>query len=491
MTSKTLLLIAMVIGIERSSRGDVFTVLEDDGKVATVTARLAGDGQEFFALERADGRFELVPQARVLKREVGPDPEPISCSTMIERLTEQFGADRFMAHADEPYVVGLVFSDPLPKAFEPKAATCLKKGAAFMKTVEKVFLDFVKDLKIETQKPRFPLVLLIFETDDDFIKFAEEETGGRGLSGGRMLGYYSNLTNRLVIRMSECHTFATPLHEAVHQQVYNRAVIQRLAPVPVWFNEGIATGFEGNGEKISGGPFKVSTRFAAAAMQTKNVDWDDVVADDKAFRGDVLAGEAYANAWSIHWFLLTKYRKQYVEYLKLLGQKETLQVETPKARIDDFERVFGKRIGLLQSEFPKWLEQQAQKQKVSLVQEKPPGHLLAQINLAEVEITAVKDQALNQIQAGGRMRNLSQIRPMSFYVTIESDSGIYAEWYLPNATPRQITPMPKQVLAKKIRNAPAGPGRTFRINVKTAVPDSETGKAWQRGEYPVPVWKEN
>ena len=73
-----------------------------------------------------------------------------------------------------------------------------------MKTVEKVFVDFVNDLKIETEKPRFPLVLLIFETDDDFMKFTAEETGGRGLSAGSILGYYSGLSNRLVIRMSEC-----------------------------------------------------------------------------------------------------------------------------------------------------------------------------------------------------------------------------------------------------------------------------------------------
>lgn len=103
---------------------------------------------------------------------------------MIERLTRKFGAEKFRAFADPPYVVGLVLSEPLPKTYESKTAACLKKGAAFMKTVERVFFDFVGDLKVDTEKPRFPLVLLIFETDDDFMTYTAEEFGGKGLSAG-------------------------------------------------------------------------------------------------------------------------------------------------------------------------------------------------------------------------------------------------------------------------------------------------------------------
>ncbi len=493
--SRTVIALFLLFGAffshAKSIRGDTFTIREDNGNLAVIDARLVGDDQRMMALERADGRIEIVPHSQIQKRQVGPDPDPISCATMIERLTETFGADRFRAYADAPYVVGLVLSEPLPKVYEAKAATCLKKGAAFMKTVEKVFLEFVRDLKIDTEKPRFPLVLLIFETDDDFMRFAAEETGGRGLSPGSMLGYYSSLTNRLVIRMSECHTFATPLHEAVHQQVYNRSLIRRFAPVPVWFHEGIATGFEGNGEKINGGPTKVSSRYARAAMLVKTVDWDDVVADDKAFRGDILASEAYANAWSIHWFLVTKYRKQYIEYLQLLGEKQPFQTEDGQTRVRDFEKVFGKSIGRLQNEFPKWLEQAARTQRISLAENKPPGHLVTQMNLAEVEIVAEGNRG-SAIEAEGRMRNLSQIRPMSFYITVESDAGTYAEWYLPNVAPRNgsANPLPKQFLQKTMKGAPGGAAQKFRIKVKAAVPDGEIGKTWERGQFPIPVWSD-
>ncbi len=487
----SILLFVGLLRLTPSADGDTFTVREDDGNTVSVEARLVGDGQGTFALERTDGRIEIVPQQQILKRDIGPDPEPITCEAMIDRLTDKFGADKFRAYADAPYVIGLVLSEPLPKNYENKASACLKKGATFMKTVEKVFLDFVNDLKIDLEKPRFPLVLLIFETDDDFMRFAAEETGRRGLSAGAILGYYNVLSNRLVIRMSECHTFETPLHEAIHQHVYNRGLMRRMSPAPAWFHEGIATGFEGNGEKINGGPLRVNSRYARAAMRARTVNWDHVVADDKAFHGDVLAGEAYAHAWSIHWFLATKYRKQYIEFLQLLGEKPTLTVDDGATRIGDFERVFGKSVGKLQSEFPQWLEQAAKKQKISLNENTQVGRSVSQTNLAEVEMTALDDDRGGVPTVEGRMRNISHIRPMSFHITIETDAGTYAEWYLPNVAPLKVSPLPKQLAQKRMKDGPGGPARTFRVKVNAAVPESEVGKAWQRGQLPVPVWSNN
>lgn len=479
-----------VLGTSLPSGADEFTVREDDGKKVVVEARLVGEGQGVVALERTDGRIEVVPQAQILDRKPGPDPSPLSGATVVERLTEQFGSDKFRGHADSTYVIGLILSEPLPKQLDAKATALLKKGASFMKLVEKVFIEFVDDLKIDIVKPRYPLVLLIFETDDDFIKYTQEATGGRGLSAGNILGYYSGLTNHLVIRMSECHTFETPLHEAIHQQVHNRGVLQRLAPAPAWFNEGIATGFEGNGDRINGGPLKINSRYARSAFRARTVDWDDVVADDRAFRGDVLAGEAYAHAWSIHWFLATRYRKQYIEYLQLLSQKKPLEREDAQTRINDFERIFGKRVGKLQSEFPQILENAAKKQKVSLEMPKPPGYLLTQANLAEIEMTAARVGVGGAMQAEGRMRNISHLRPMSFHVTVETDSGAYADWFLPNVAPLKQMPLPKQFAQKVMQNAPGGQSQTFVVRVRAVVPDSETGQQWQRGQLPIPTYRD-
>lgn len=485
---QTLVVAVLLLSASHPADADLFTVQEDDGNKVTVEARLAGEGQGVVALERTDGRIEVVPQGQILKRQPAPDPEPLTCAAVAERLTERFGRDKFRSHSDSTYVIGLVLAEPLPKQFDAKAAALLKKGAGFMKLVERVFLEFVDDLKVDIVKPRYPLVLLIFETDDDFMKYTAEETGGQGLSAGNILGYYSGLTNHLVIRMSECTTFETPLHEAIHQQVFNRGLLQRLSAAPAWFNEGIATGFEGNGERINAGPLKVNSRYAKAAMKARNVNWDEVVSDDRAFRGDVLAGEAYAHAWSIHWFLATKYRKQYIDYLHLLSEKQPLQKDTAQTRVEDFERIFGKRVGQLQNEFPQALELAASKQKVSLDPVKPPGYLITQANLAEVEITAGRVNS-GVMQAEGRMRNISHLRPMSFHITVETDAGNYAEWYLPNVAPQKQMPLAKQFAQKRMQSGPGGPGQTFVVRVRAAIPDSETAQQWQRGQLPVPVYR--
>ena len=484
-----LLIVGLMLSNHRPAAADVFTIQEDDGNKVSIEARVAGEGQGVVALERTDGRIEVVPLGQILQRQPGPDPEPMTPTAVMERLAERFGRDKFRGHADSTYVIGLILSEPLQKQYESKATLMLKKGTDFMKLVEKEFLEFIEDVKVETVKPRYPLVLLIFETDDDFIKYTTEASGGRGLSAANILGYYSGLTNHLVVRMSECSTFSTPLHEAIHQQVYNRGVLQRLSAAPAWFNEGIATGFEG-GERINTGPLKVNSRYARNAMRARNVDWDDVVADDRAFRGDVLAGEAYAHAWSIHWFLITKYRKQYIEYLQVLGQKPPLQKDDAQTRIDDFERVFGKRIGKLQSEFPQALEVAANKQKVSLEPATSPGVLVVQSNLAEVGITAART-VNGPMQAEGWMRNISHLRPMSYHITVETESGAYAEWFLPNVAPsKNKIQLSKQVAQKQMQNSPGGPSSKFVVHVRAAVPDSETGQQWKRGQLPVPVFSE-
>ena len=195
-------LLAMLTLVLQQVSADTFSVREDDGNIAVIEARFVADRKGVVALERADGRIELVPQSQILNRMPGPDPEPISCQTMIERLTKEFGESTFRAYSMDPYVVGLGLSEPLPKANEQRAMNCLKQGAAFMKSVEKVFLDFTNELRIPLEKPKFPLAVLIFETDDDFMTFTAAETGNKGLSAGAMLGYYNSLTNRLVIRMS-------------------------------------------------------------------------------------------------------------------------------------------------------------------------------------------------------------------------------------------------------------------------------------------------
>ena len=87
-----------------------------------------------------------------------------------------------------------------------------------------------------------------------------------------MGGFYSPQTNFLAVRLDECRTYEVVLHEAIHQQTYNRELFHRLAAVPTWFQEGIATGFESSQGKISVGPGKISMRYATPGDRSPACD---------------------------------------------------------------------------------------------------------------------------------------------------------------------------------------------------------------------------
>lgn len=482
-------LVLIVVLTTGTATADHFTYLDEQGNTVNIEARLAGSGQGVHALELADGSMRLVPERAVQKREAAEGPEPIDTKTMIAQLTERFGADRFRAYDRKPFVIGVVLSDDLPKSHESRVRGLLQTAAKFMGNVETVFMSFARSMRLPTEPPRFPLVLLIFETDDDFEDYTREVTGQRGLSAENIAGFYSGLTNWLAIRLTECSDFEVPLHEAIHQQVYNRHVLQRLGPSPAWFNEGIATAFEGNGTRISGGPTRLNARYALRADEATNINWSTVVGDDKAFRGDVLAGEAYTHAWSLHWLLVNQHKVAYSNYVKMLSQKPTLAKVTPEERTREFEEAFGSSVRELQEEFRKELEIALRKQKPKPKKQPRAGYSVTQANLGEVELKAVRRLDLGgNLFVEGRITNISPIRDLAYHVTIETTAGMYAEWYLPSLRMKKAAPLKLQRVDKLMKNAPGGIASSFRVRVRSVPPDSEAAKSWKRGQLPVPVY---
>jgi hypothetical protein len=135
------------------------------------------------------------------------------------------------------------------------------------------------------------------------------------------------------------------------------------------------------------------------------------------------------------------------------------------------------------------LEQKAKQQGVSLHDHLQPGRLVMHTNLAEVDMEA-KMFVGGALEAEGSMRNVS-VRPMSFYITIETDGGTYAEWYLPKVSSGQKCVLPRQAVTKQMKDSPERNSNTFHIKVRSEFPDSETDREWQRGTLPIPVFSES
>ena len=345
-------LVSVAIVCSGHTFADEFTYINEDGDTVLAQARLAGSGQKLHALELADGQMLLIPQAAVKQRKIADGPTPIDENQMEAQLKKMFVEERLLVEVVKPFVLAMILAASKDDDSDLRRKQALiKKAGGFLKTVQSTFLRFIRRTRVESTAVRFPLVVLIFESDRNFNQYAAMVTGQKGLSAANIAGFYSQISNQLVLRMSECTTFSTPLHESIHMQVHNRGIFQRLAPVPTWLNEGMATGFEGDGSKVRNGPTTLSTDYSKLALKARRVDWKEIVQEDRAFRGDVFAGEAYGHAWGIHWLLVTRYRSQYGKYVRLMSQKEPLKVDSADVRLKDFETAIGKSVAELQAEF--------------------------------------------------------------------------------------------------------------------------------------------
>lgn len=344
-------ILLLALGASRA-QADTFIYSDREGKRHQVEARLAGSGQRIHVLELNDGQLLLVPEAAVIDRRPGNDPPPIDHQAMEKKLIEAFSPERMLTVIDRPLVLGMVLAQPVDQPRERNTrVAALKRVGAFLRGVQGKFLDFIRTTRVPAEGVRFPLAVLIFESDRDFNEYASAIVGDDTLSAQNIAGFYSALSNHLVLRLSECDSFQVPMHEFIHMQVHNRGILKRLAPVPVWFHEGIATSFEGERGQVLRVPSQITDRYANLAARSRTVTWKEIVERDRFFQGDMFAGEAYGNAWALHWLLLTQYKAQYGKYVRHLADRSPLEDYSAEERLKQFEEIIGKSPDELQREF--------------------------------------------------------------------------------------------------------------------------------------------
>jgi hypothetical protein len=236
------------------------------------------------------------------------------------------------------------------------------------------FRSYWKHRGFDLTEPKFPLVAVVFADKPSYVRYSTPELKGAADS---IIGYYSLDTNRVAMydlsltqgaghrnRLSTSaqinqvltapdavRNVSTIVHEATHQIAFNCGLHTRLSDCPRWFSEGIAMYFETPDLRSARGwsgigevsPMRVS-QFQKYLRGRPRDSLRTLIVDDKRFQDlrDPNTGlDAYAEAWSLTYFLLHKYPKQYVEYLRLLSAKKPLIGDTPQERIAQFQHYFG------------------------------------------------------------------------------------------------------------------------------------------------------
>jgi hypothetical protein len=237
------------------------------------------------------------------------------------------------------------------------------------------FLKFWQSKGLKLQKPKFPLVAMIFATKEDYVAYAKHDfEGAEGT-----FGYYHQSKNRLasydltgvegvlpagvkvnrdallttiLSRPEAERTVSTVIHEASHQMAFNCGLQTRLGDNPLWLSEGIATFFE-----TPAGIGKLNTFNYANLMQTLPTRGSDslqtLLIDDSRLRNGETTTIAYAESWGLFHFLVNSNPKAMVKYLSLVRKLPIGAPADSKERLALFQACFGEDLEKIERDFQK------------------------------------------------------------------------------------------------------------------------------------------
>ena len=218
------------------------------------------------------------------------------------------------------------------------------------------------------QPPQFPLVAIVCHDRTHFVRFAAQE--GINIRGGT-LGYYSPISNRVLLydttagRPNADWTLnaETIIHEATHQTAFNTGVHTRLAAQPKWVAEGLATMFEAPGVWNSSAHRQLDDRINRyrlerfreyVATRRRAGSLEQFISSDRMFQYD--ADAAYAQAWALSFYLAEREPRKYMQLLQKLAQREPMSDYPGVRRLQDFRRIFGDDVPMLEVRMLRFIE---------------------------------------------------------------------------------------------------------------------------------------
>jgi hypothetical protein len=359
-------LIVLCLGWADSAPALDHVVLRRDGKQIYVDGRLLVTAQDGGLLvEARDGVLWAVPPEQQVKHTSDKLPfKPLSREEMSRRLLAELPRG-FDVHKTAHYLI----------CYNTSRAYAQWCGSLF----ERLYLAFSNYWTrrgFKLSEPEFPLAAIVFANQRSYIEFSKSELGDAApsiighfslrtnrmmmydLTGMEALNRFSNgrgttaQINRILARPDALRTVSTIIHEATHQIAFNRGLHTRYSDCPIWFSEGIAILFEtpdlGSKKGWSGiGAVRLRVnpprlvRFRQYLQRRPADSLRSLIADDKRFHDTKQSLDAYAEAWALTYYLIQRYPKQYVAYLKMLSEKKPLLQDGPEVRLKEFEQAFG------------------------------------------------------------------------------------------------------------------------------------------------------
>ena len=304
--------------------------------------------RQMLLLGRDGQLFEFAPQAAQNSKKMGPAFRGYTTGEVRSLLREEFD-NRFETSTTQHFVV-----------VHPRG-----EWSAWANRLESLYRSFTHYMQVRgfrVGKPQVPLVAVVFRTQNEYYRHAA--AGGTPLMPGT-LGHYDPKSNRIFLFDAGSKDWSanaeTIIHEATHQTAFNVGVHRRFAEQPRWLVEGLAMMFEARGVWDARSIYTQSDRLNRGRLddfryylpQRPEGAIVALIASDQLFRTS--PGFAYAEAWTLSFFLCETRPQEYCRYLETVAVRRAFSEYPPKERLADFTRAFGNDLDLLDAQLRRFV----------------------------------------------------------------------------------------------------------------------------------------
>jgi hypothetical protein len=305
---------------------------------------LVWDQRQMFLLGRDGELYDFAPKQAVNSHKTGRGFRGYSISEMRQRMREEFDRS-FEVSTTHHFVV-----------VHPRG-----EWSDWSERLESLYRSFVHYMNVRgfgIQSPAVPLVAIVFRNQSEYYRYAA--ANGSKLQPDT-LGHYDPQTNRIFLFDSNGSrdggdwsvNAETIIHEATHQTAFNVGVHRRFAEQPRWLVEGLAMMFEARGVWDAKSTYTRPDRINRGRLVDFQHGLDNrsgntlkqLIASDQMFRSR--PREAYAEAWTLSFYLSETRPTQYSNYLARVAARKPFSKYSARARLADFAKSFGSDLEML------------------------------------------------------------------------------------------------------------------------------------------------
>ena len=378
--SKQCLLVCAVVFIMASSTPALdYVKIKRNNRVVSLTGRVVVEAQDGGVLieDRMGVLWAIQPQESLSRDKDALPFQRFDAAEIQVRLLAEL-PEGFQVFTTAHYLVCYNTSTPY-------AQWC----GALYERLYRGFFTFWKNRGLALKEPDRPLIAVVFDDQESYAAYADEELG---TAADVIIGYYSLQSNRVMMydltgvdgvgfRRSRAstaqhvnrilsqpaaeRTVATIIHEATHQLAFNCGLQIRYADNPLWLSEGLAIYFETPDLRNSRGWRRIGSvsrvrlpEFRQYLLDRPDDSLRTLIEDDRRFRQPSVRqrNQAYAEAWALNYFLIRRYPREFVAYLKGLSVKPPLVQDEKEQRVAEFKAAFSHDLGKLDTQFLRFMK---------------------------------------------------------------------------------------------------------------------------------------